>query len=123
PQAIDYPIATKNHHGVEQWRRYCLADDGHSRSINKQAGFYAFGFGQRSQRMVAGIMVPILRCNCSQLFREFGEQFRNFRILPAKTFRADPSFAETLRLRQAPTQARRENCGMLRAEILPCDTY
>jgi len=54
----------------------------YARSINKQTCFYTFGFGERPQCVVAGIVVPLPRRNGSQLLREFGEQLRNFRILP-----------------------------------------
>src|SRR6267154_5190511 len=42
-QTADDALLAENDHGVEERRRYGLADDSHARGIDQQAGFHAAG--------------------------------------------------------------------------------
>src|SRR6202521_6301595 len=58
-QSADDAFAAQSHHGVEERRRDGLADDGHARGVDEQAGLYAGGFGDGARGEVARIMIPI----------------------------------------------------------------
>ena len=59
-----------------------MTDDGYARGVDEQAGFYSFGFGEGSKRVVASIVIPAGRTDGGQAFRELGKQVGNFRIFP-----------------------------------------
>src|SRR5437660_1188749 len=81
-QAVHHAVATEDDHRVEQGRRNGLAYDGNAGGVDQQAGFYAFGFGERTESVAAGIVIPAAWGDGGQLFRQLGKQLRNFRILP-----------------------------------------
>src|SRR5260370_42564117 len=62
-EAVDDALAAEDHHGIEERRGHGLAHDGDARGVDEQAGLDAFSFGERAQRVVAGIVVPARRRN------------------------------------------------------------
>src|SRR6266851_3970910 len=80
--AVDDALAAENHDRVEERRRHRLAHDGHARGVDEQAGLHALRFGERAQRVVAGVVAPVRGRNRGQRFRQLGQQLRNFGIFP-----------------------------------------
>src|SRR6266436_4852086 len=105
-QTADDALLAENDHGVEERRRYGLADDGHARGIDQQAGFHAAGFGHRAGGVVACVVIPL-----GKRFEPIGqspEEFRHSRICPefffgggvASKFVAEKCARPTRKIRQ-----------------------
>lgn len=79
-ETADDAALAEHDHRVEERRRDGLADDGHARGVDEQAGFDSASFGDSAGSVVASVVIPF-----GKRFKrhsELREQIRNFRVLP-----------------------------------------
>src|SRR3974390_2104973 len=83
-QTAHHSFLAEHHHRVKQWRGDGRADNGHTRRVDQQTGFYAGVLGYFPRGVVASVVVPLRQG--PERIRECPEKLGYFCVFPEFRF-------------------------------------